>query len=243
MPVAEPLSTCAIQHETHEIRVIPLVVNLQSSICNLSMPLVGIPDASRFLTGGFMAMAIGAGPLLVIGVHLAGRRLRESPRATRRWTTLTAIGAGAWLGVTWAAAETGHLSRLDLTAAAVLALPVAIVVLGVLMAFTRFGTRLVDGLPLAALIARAGVSVSAGAADAPGLQRRRDAVSDELFRLELRHRHRAHGAAGGVGHPSRHSAAAASLSPGTRSARCSCSTSSSSPSSRRRSSACSARTC
>ena len=43
------------------------------------MPLVAIPDASRFLTGGFMAMAIALAPLLVIGVHLAGRRLGESP--------------------------------------------------------------------------------------------------------------------------------------------------------------------
>ncbi len=116
------------------------------------MPLVGIPNASQFLTGGFMAMGIALATLLVIGVHFAGRRLGESPGTTRRWTMLTAIGAGAWLGVTWAAAETGHLSRLDLRPPPFLALPVAIAVLGVLMAFTRFGTRLVDGLPLAALI-------------------------------------------------------------------------------------------
>jgi len=116
------------------------------------MPLVAIPDASRFLTGSFMAMAIGLALLLVIGVDLAGRRLRESPRTRRRWTILTSAGAGVWLGVTWAAAETGHLSRLDLTPPPFAALPVALVVLGALMAFTRFGTRLVDGLPLAALI-------------------------------------------------------------------------------------------
>jgi len=116
------------------------------------MPLVGIPDASRFLTGSFMAMAVGLAVLLVIGVDLAGRRLRESPRTRRRWTILTSVGAGMWLGVTWAAAETGQLSRLDLTPPPFAALPVALVVLGALMAFTRFGTRLVDGLPLAALI-------------------------------------------------------------------------------------------
>ncbi len=116
------------------------------------MPLVGIPNASQFLTGGFMAMGIALATLLVIGVHFAGRRLGEPPGITRRWTALTAIAAGAWLGVTWAAAETGHLSRLDLRPPPFLALPVAIAVLGVLMAFTRFGTRLVDGLPLAALI-------------------------------------------------------------------------------------------
>ena len=116
------------------------------------MPLVGIANASQFLTGGFMAMGIALATLLVIGVHFAGRRLGESPGTTRGWTMLTAIGAGVWLGVTWAAAETGHLSRLDLRPPPFLALPVAIVLLGTLMAFTRFGTRLVGGLPLAALI-------------------------------------------------------------------------------------------
>lgn len=116
------------------------------------MPLVGIPSASQFLTGSFMAMAIALAVLLVIGVHLAGRRLGEAPSTTRWWTAVTAIGAAAWLGVTWAAAETGHLSRLDLRPPPFVALPVAIFVVGVLMAFTRLGTRLVDGLPLAALI-------------------------------------------------------------------------------------------
>ena len=116
------------------------------------MPLVAIPDASQLLTGGFMAVAIALAALLVIGVHLAGRRLGESPATTRRWTVVTAIGAVAWLGATWAAAETGHLSRLDLRPPPFLALPGAVVLLGALMAFTRFGTRLINGLPLAALI-------------------------------------------------------------------------------------------
>ena len=116
------------------------------------MPLVAIPDASRFLTGSFMAMAIALAALLVIGVRVAGRRLGEPPATRRRWTTFTVIGAVAWLGATWAVAETGHLSRLDLSPPPFAALPVAIVALASLMAFTRFGTRLVDGLPLAALI-------------------------------------------------------------------------------------------
>lgn len=99
-----------------------------------------------------MAIAIGLAVLLVIGVHVAGRRLGEPAGVRRRWTIGTSMGAGLWLGVTWAAAETGHLSRLDLTPPPFAALPVALVVLGALMAFTRFGTRLVRGLPLAALI-------------------------------------------------------------------------------------------
>jgi len=116
------------------------------------MPLLAIPDASQFLTGSFIAMAIALVALLVIGVHVAGRRLGEPPATRRRWTTLTVIGAAAWLGATWAVAETGHLSRLDLRPPPFAALFVAIVVLALLMAFTRFGTRLVDGLPLAVLI-------------------------------------------------------------------------------------------
>ena len=117
------------------------------------MPLVGIPSASQFLTVSFMVMASALAGLLVIGVRVAGRRLGEPPRTTRWWTTMTAIAAGVWLGATWAAAETGHLSRLDLRPPPFMALPVAITLLGAVMAFTRFGTRLVDGLPISVLIA------------------------------------------------------------------------------------------
>jgi len=99
-----------------------------------------------------MTMAIALAMLLVIGVHAAGRRLGESSTQRTRWTALTAVGAAAWLGATWAVAETGHLSRLDLWPPPFAVLPVAVVVLASLMAFTRFGTRLIDGLPLAALI-------------------------------------------------------------------------------------------
>jgi hypothetical protein len=87
-----------------------------------------------------------------MGVDIAGRRLRE-PRAVRRpWTIGISVAAGAWMGVTWAAAETGHLSRLDLTPPPFLGLPVALVILSLVVAFSRFGTRLIDGLPLAWLI-------------------------------------------------------------------------------------------
>ena len=71
----------------------------------------------------------------------------------RRWTIADSCWRGRLgLGLTWAAAETGHLSRLDLRPPPFAALPVALVVLSALMAFTRFGTRLVRGLPLSALI-------------------------------------------------------------------------------------------
>lgn len=116
------------------------------------MPFVAIPDASPLLTGGFVAMAVGLALLLVMGVNVAGRRLGETATVRRRWSIATAVAAGAWLGLTWAAAETGHLSRLDLRPPPFAALPVALVILSALMAFTRFGTRLVRGLPLAALI-------------------------------------------------------------------------------------------
>jgi len=97
-------------------------------------------------------MAVALAVLWVIAVDLAGRRLRE-PRVVRRpWTIGTSVGAGVWLGLTWAAAETGHLSRIDLTPPPFLGLPVALVVLSLLVCFSRFGTRLVDGLPLAWLI-------------------------------------------------------------------------------------------
>ena len=116
------------------------------------MPLVAIPDASRFLTGSFIVLAVALAVLWVIAVDLAGRRLRE-PRVVRRpWTIGTSVGAGLWMGLTWAAAETGHLSRLDLMPPPFMVLPVALVLLSLLVAFSRFGTRLIDGLPLSWLI-------------------------------------------------------------------------------------------
>jgi hypothetical protein len=116
------------------------------------MPLLAIPDASRFLTGSFMAMAVALAALLVLGVHVAGHRLGESRSRRRRWTIVTALAAIAWMGATWAAAETGHLSRLDLQPPPFLLLPPAILVLALAMAFSRFGARLIDGLPLSWLI-------------------------------------------------------------------------------------------
>jgi hypothetical protein len=116
------------------------------------MPLLAIPDASRFLTGSFMTMAVALAVIWVIAVDVAGRRLRE-PRAVRRpWTIGTSVAAGVWMGLTWAAAETGHLSRLDLMPPPFMALPVAVLVLSLLASFSRFGTRLIDGLPLAWII-------------------------------------------------------------------------------------------
>lgn len=98
-------------------------------------------------------MAIALAALLVIGVFVAGRRLGESASTTRLWTIVAVLGAVLWLGATWAVAETGHLSRLDLRPPPFAGLALAIVVLGALMAFTRFGTRLVDGLPVVWLVA------------------------------------------------------------------------------------------
>jgi len=116
------------------------------------MPLVAIPDASRFLTGSFMAMAVALAVLWVIAVDFAGRRLRE-PRAVRRpWTIGTSVAAGVWMGLTWAAADTGHLSRLDLYPPPFLGLPVVLLVLSLVVSFSRFGGRLIDGLPLAWLV-------------------------------------------------------------------------------------------
>ena len=117
------------------------------------MPLLAIPDASPFLTGSFIAMAVALAALLVAAVDAAGRRLDDSRARRRRWTLATAVAAMAWMAGTWAVAETGHLSRLDLRPPPFLLLPPAILVLALVMAFTPFGRRLVDGLPLSWLIA------------------------------------------------------------------------------------------
>lgn len=110
------------------------------------------PAASRALEAGFVVIALALAVLFVVGTRLAGVRLRETPSTRRRWTLLAAIGALAWLGATWAAAESGHLLRLDVAPPPFAALVLSIVANGLLIAFTPFGTRLARGLPLSALV-------------------------------------------------------------------------------------------
>ncbi len=111
-----------------------------------------INGASFFLTVGFATIAIALAALMVIGVHIAGRRLNEPPSERRRWTFAAAAGAIVWLSLTWAIAASGLLARFELRPPPFLLVPVSVLTLAAFMTWSRFGTRLITGLPLAALV-------------------------------------------------------------------------------------------
>jgi hypothetical protein len=93
---------------------------------------------------------------LLRGVGEASRRLAETDAARRRVLTMTLAVAAAWMTATWAAADSGVLRQWDATPPPFALLVAGIVGLAVAMAFTGYGTRLAQGLPLWTLVAAQG---------------------------------------------------------------------------------------
>jgi hypothetical protein len=113
---------------------------------------VAAPDASSTLTTGFVVLPVVVSAAIVYGVAVAGRRLGEPGDTERRWVLGTAIAVVGWLAVTWALASSGWLARFDLRPPPFLLLPAVGFPLAVALTWSRFGTRLVNGLPMAALV-------------------------------------------------------------------------------------------
>ena len=114
----------------------------------LADPTVG---ASALVVGGFVVMAFVLALAFVIGVG-AARPPAEPGDTTRRWVLLTAAGAVVWLKATWLIAWSGALRRFDAVPPPFAGFILSIVVLGVAIAFSPLGTRLVHGCSLAALV-------------------------------------------------------------------------------------------
>ena len=89
---------------------------------------------------------------LVATVSYASRQLDEPETARRTALTGSVVIAALWMGATWAAADSGALRQWDAMPPPFALLVGAIVGLAVTLAFTPYGTRLVLGLPLWALI-------------------------------------------------------------------------------------------
>ena len=103
----------------------------------------------------FVGIVFGLFALLLWGVAHAGPRLNETPEQTRRVTVRVALGATAWLGFTAWVSASGLLER------AMLPPPLALFAAGSMAfcvgaAFSPLGARLVQGVPIAALIAAQG---------------------------------------------------------------------------------------
>lgn len=89
---------------------------------------------------------------LASGVALGSRRIGEAPGTRLRVVSLTITAAVAWMASTWAAAQSGALLDFDRTPPPFALLVVGIAILAARIALTRYGRRLVAGVPLWALV-------------------------------------------------------------------------------------------
>ena len=114
----------------------------------LADPTIG---ASALVVVGFVVMAFALSLAFVIGIG-AARPTAEPRETTRRWVLLAVAGAVVWLKATWLIAWSGVLRRFDAQPPPFAFFVLAFFVLGVALAFSPVGTRLVRGLSLAALV-------------------------------------------------------------------------------------------
>jgi hypothetical protein len=84
---------------------------------------------------------------------VAWRRSGAARAATMRVAIITGLASAAWMAVTWRAAESGALRHWDSTPPPFGLLVVAIVVSAIVLAFSPFGRRLAQFVPLWALVA------------------------------------------------------------------------------------------
>lgn len=108
-------------------------------------------EPSAGSTAFFVAIVVAVVLALVAGVAIAGRRVGEVPRQTRRWWIGTLFGTSLWLAATGAASASGVLRAQTLPPPLALFM-LASVLVAVTAAFSRLGTRLMEGLPIAALV-------------------------------------------------------------------------------------------
>ena len=114
-----------------------------------------LPDptigASSLVVGGFVVMALLLALAFVLAIG-AARPGSERSETTRRWLLLATLGAVVWLKGTWLLAWSGVLRRFDMVPPPFGLLVVTITALGVVLAFSRVGTRLLRGWSFAALV-------------------------------------------------------------------------------------------
>lgn len=108
-------------------------------------------DPSSGSTVAFVAIVVTVVLALLAGVVIAGRRRGEAPEQTRRWLLGTSLGVAVWLGITGIASASGSL-RAQALPPPVMLFMLSSVIVAVGAAFSRLGTRLIDGLPIAALV-------------------------------------------------------------------------------------------
>jgi hypothetical protein len=111
-----------------------------------------VPESPRMVTA-FIVIPVLLAIALVWSTAVAWRRSGAPPAATTRVAIVTALVTAAWMGATWAAAESGVLRLWDQRPPPFGVLVVAIIVLAVALAFSTLGRYLAQFIPLWTLVA------------------------------------------------------------------------------------------
>jgi hypothetical protein len=112
-----------------------------------------MPLGSAFLSTGFVVLTVLLALGVVWNVYLAGRGLRESLSRTWLFTAAAALALAAWMTLAWQIAATGIIADFERRPPPMLLLFVTVLTVSTVVAFTRYGTRFVAGLPLWILVA------------------------------------------------------------------------------------------
>lgn len=116
----------------------------------MNPPIPEMVQPSLWTTVVFVAIVLALAAALVVAVARA-RVAGESPERRRRWVGGTAAGVIVWLALTAAIAQSGVLEKQTVPPRVILLIFSCIVVAAV-AALSPLGTRLVRGIPIAALI-------------------------------------------------------------------------------------------
>jgi hypothetical protein len=110
------------------------------------------PLGSTFLYTGFVVLTVLLASGVVLNVYLAGRGLLEPHQRTWAFTGAALLGIVAWMALTWTLADRGIIADFDRSPPPLFLLLLAVFTISFVIAFTRFGHRFVDGLPLWILV-------------------------------------------------------------------------------------------
>lgn len=113
------------------------------------VPPMVIPSA--FSTFVFLCVVVGVAVMAVWGSYLAGRGMGEATAYSRHMAVRMAVGVAVWMVVTALVPASGVLEAPGMPPRAAVFLGILNISL-VVLAFSRVGTRLAHGLPIAALV-------------------------------------------------------------------------------------------
>jgi hypothetical protein len=101
----------------------------------------------------FVVIPVLLAATLVWATLSAWRRSGASESASRRAAVVVGVDAAAWMALTWLAAMSGILQLWDRTPPPFAFIPLGVLIVSIILAFGRVGTRLAQHIPLWALVA------------------------------------------------------------------------------------------